>query len=69
MTYAERTTDINLHLAVAAAVNRQGCGQSLRVIASICECDQNLIHLIERAALRKLRLYRFPTPLFIKELQ
>ena len=69
MTYAERTTSINLHLAVAVTVNRHGCEQSLRTIASICGCDQNLIYLIERKALRKLRLYKFPTPIWIKELQ
>jgi hypothetical protein len=48
-------SDIDLHLAVAAALNPAGCQWSDVELAEFCGCHHSRIQQIERDALKKLR--------------
>jgi hypothetical protein len=47
--------DIDCALEILATMVYPGERLSIRTIAEVCGCSQTAIHLIEQAALRKLR--------------
>lgn len=51
----EKSSDIDLGLAVLSALSPKGHCWTLREIAEVCECSCQNIALIERSALKKLR--------------
>lgn len=55
MTQAEKSSGIDLGLAVISAITPPGHQWTLQDIAEVCGCHKNNIYLIERKALQKLR--------------